>query len=71
MADLICDDTSGRHWIRLQNGLGYYTDLGYVKGGYCNHRDSYTQWADLNGDGTADMLCDDNKGRHWAISVNK
>jgi len=65
MADMICDDSAGTHWVLLQNGLGFYKDLGGVKTGWCGHAGSYTQWADITGDGTADMMCDDSAGSHW------
>ena len=33
--------------------------------GWCGHAGSYTQYADVNGDGKVDMTCDDTSGRHW------
>ena len=29
------------------------------------HPGSVTQWADVNNDGWADMICDDREGRHY------
>jgi len=70
-ADILCDDTSGRHWARLSNGDGTWkADLKNFKKGWCGHGGSLTSWADMDGDGNADLLCDDAKGRHWAI-LNK
>lgn len=31
---------------------------------WCGHSGSYTNWADINGDGNADMICDDSQGKH-------
>jgi hypothetical protein len=44
-----------------------FSDLGQVKTGWCSHAGSNTSWADVNGDGKADMLCDDAKGSHWIL----
>lgn len=71
MADMICDDTHGNHWIRTQNGVGAYKDHGMVSTGWCSHGGAKTQWADITGDGSADMLCDDTHGNHWYHMVNK
>lgn len=65
---MICDDSKGGHWVQLSLGNGKFKDLGMVKNGWCGHgHGAHTQWADINGDGMADMLCDDNHGRHWAM----
>ena len=32
---------------------------------WCGHKGAKTQWADVNGDGKADIICDDTAGRHW------
>ena len=69
---MICDDSKGNHWIRLsQAGSDLkhtFKGLGHVKQGWCGHgQGARTSWADINGDGKADMLCDDNLGRHWAM----
>lgn len=70
-ADMHCDDAAGRHWINISNGNGTFRDLnGPVVSGWCSHAGSHTSWADINGDGKADMLCDDNKGNHWAKLSN-
>ena len=41
--------------------------LGLIKRGWCSHSGSSLSWADVDGDGIADMLCDDLQGRHWAL----
>lgn len=64
-ADILCDDTKGKHWARLSYGNGKFMNVGNFNNGFCAHPGSYTQWADLDGDGRADMNCDDNKGKHW------
>jgi hypothetical protein len=67
-ADMICDDTAGSHWAMLSNGDGSFSrDVGKFKEGWCSHSGSYTQWADFNGDGKYDMMCDDSQGSHWSI----
>jgi hypothetical protein len=40
--------------------------LGLIRKGWCSHAGSYLSWADVDGDGIPDMLCDDIKGNHWA-----
>jgi hypothetical protein len=50
----------------LSNGDGKFKDLGKIQTTWCSHEGSYTQWADIDGDGNADMLCDDSAGNHWA-----
>jgi len=64
-ADMLCDDTAGRHWYRLSTGNGNFGGSVHYLSGWCGHGGSYTQWADINGDGKADLLCDDTAGRHW------
>jgi len=39
--------------------------------GWCSHAGAYTLYADLNGDGTADQTCHDNKGNHWHRLADK
>ena len=70
-ADMICDDLKGNHWFMLSRGDGKFTNVGLYKKGWCGHAGSRTNWADVNGDGTADMLCDDTKGRHWYYLTQK
>jgi hypothetical protein len=41
-------------------------NLGKYKSGWCSHPGSTTSWADIDGDGKDDMICDDTKGNHWA-----
>jgi hypothetical protein len=41
-------------------------NLGKYKTGWCRHSGSTTTWADIDGDGKDDMICDDTKGNHWA-----
>jgi hypothetical protein len=52
----------------ISNGDGTFSsDVGKFKEGWCSHSGSYTQWADFNGDGKMDMMCDDSQGSHWSI----
>lgn len=62
---MICDDSKGNHWINFSNGNGTFRGAGLVLKGWCGHPGAMTHWADLNGDGKADMTCDDKQGRHW------
>lgn len=62
---MICDDSKGNHWVKLSYGNGVYHDLGMVVKGWCGHPTAITSWADVIGDGKADMICDDHQGRHW------
>jgi len=64
-ADLLCDDTAGRHWVKLSHGNGHFSRGRHYMSGWCGHHGSRTNWADINGDGRADILCDDSAGRHW------
>jgi hypothetical protein len=66
-ADMICDDTFGRHWTAYSRGNGtFYYKYHPALYKWCSHKGSWTQWADINGDGKADILCDDTLGRHWS-----
>jgi len=70
-ADMLCDDSKGNHWAMLSNGDGKFKkNLGRYKGGWCSHANSMTQWADIDGDGKADIICDDLNGNHWAMLSN-
>ena len=40
---------------------------GLMKSNWCIHKGSRVTWADVDGDGAADLLCDDTNGHHWAI----
>merc|ERR1711871_938114 len=64
-ADILCDDTAGRHWVKLSQGNGRFTDGRHYKSSWCSHAGAKSQWADISGDGKADLLCDDTKGNHW------
>lgn len=64
---MICDDVKGNHWVILSSGgKKWKKDLGRILKGWCGHPGSRTSWADIDGDGKADILCDDTKGNHWA-----
>lgn len=66
-ADMICDDTLGRHWTAYSRGNGTFFYKYHAETyRWCGHSGAKTQHADINGDGKADLLCDDNLGRHWA-----
>jgi hypothetical protein len=45
-------------------------DLGMFRKGWCGHKGAKTQWADINGDGLYDIICDDSAGNHWAMLSN-
>lgn len=73
-ADMLCDNHNGEHWALLGNGIGYFEDPVKGKGLWRDtimHRFCYnnggkkTSWADITGNGVADMLCDDKGGSHW------
>lgn len=55
-------------------GSDEQTNTGLSDKGWCNSDErpgSYLQWADINGDGKPDMICDDSSGNHWAqLSTN-
>jgi hypothetical protein len=38
--------------------------------GFCKQKGAYVQYADINGDGKDDMICDDLSGNHW-IQLSK
>ena len=65
--DMICDSKFGKHWVLLLDGKGgFKKNLGMFQTGWCGHEGARTHWADINGDGRADMLCSDENGKHWA-----
>jgi hypothetical protein len=63
---MLCDDSEGSHWAKLSDGNGgFKQDLGKYKTGWCGHPGARTSWADVNGDGKDDIICDDSEGSHW------
>ena len=75
MVDLLCSDSKGNHWakINISGDLNSLIDIGKFRSGFCFHLSGRTHWADINGDGVADMICDDFEanGNHWAILSEK
>lgn len=67
---MICDDSKGTHWINMSKGKGKFRDFGIVKKGFCAGKGHTTQWADVNGDGKADMVCYNTGGQHWIQMSN-
>merc|ERR1711998_675674 len=63
-ADLVCDDTAGRHWTNYHNVWGKFYAGRYVLAGWCTGAGATRGWADFNGDGKSDMTCDF-KNYHW------
>ena len=65
MADMLCDDDMGRHWALLSDGKGgFKKDLGLFESNWCGYEGARVNWADINGDGRADMLCSDKDAKH-------
>ena len=69
MDDMLCDDNKGNHWAMLSMGDGRFKDAGAYKTGWCLTSGMTTSHYDFNGDGKADLLCDDIHGSHWAILI--
>lgn len=71
--DMICDDYRGNHWVRLSKGDGTWDKLGMVLMDWCKPRDGnmyrITTWADSDGDGKADIHCDDSRGYHSLLTT--
>lgn len=44
--------------------------FGLIRSHWCLHSGASLSWADFDGDGIEDMLCDDDKGTHWVILSN-
>lgn len=64
-ADMVCFNTGGDYWIQLNEGNGKaFTDLGLVLSDWCNKFEEMVHWADVNGDGKDDIICDDKQGYH-------
>jgi len=66
-AEMLCDvHAGGKHWAMLgASGAWNKAHTKMHSTGWCGHAGSYTQYADVNGDGKVDMTCDDTAGRHW------
>ena len=59
---MLCDHPDGRHWALLSKGDGTFIDLGNYLSDWCMNG-GLTRWADINGDGRSDIICED-KGRY-------
>ena len=66
---MLCDDNHGRHWAMLSLGDGRFKNVGAYATGWCGHPGSVVSHVDLNADGKADLVCDDNHGTHWAYLI--
>ena len=61
-ADITCNDKNGNHWALLSNGDGTFFNKGNdgkFLSNWCVGSNKQTSYGDINGDGTADMICDD------------
>src|SRR5262249_8019436 len=71
LTDLVCDDSkSGNHWILLSTGKGIVSPNtmpdGLIRQNWC--REGKTSHMDFDGDGRADLGCDNEKtGSHWVL----
>merc|ERR1711935_1089324 len=55
-AEMLCDAPGGQHWAMHGKGGNWVNaHTKYHSKGWCSHAGSYTQYADVNGDGKADM----------------
>jgi len=66
-ADLICDLPNGQHFAQLMRGGKPLKYLGKIKSKWCAGDVSQTSYADVNGDGTDDMVCAKGDGNHYVI----
>ena len=69
-ADLLCSTADGKHYRSLNGGTTQNVVMGTpveVKSNWCTAVGSRASWADVNGDGNADLLCDATNGYHHVL----
>ena len=59
--DMICDKNNGDHDMAFSKGDGSFNYIDGIVKNWCKETPTIkmkTNWADVNGDGKADMICD-------------
>ncbi len=71
MTDLTCASTDGSQYVLLSTGTRLVSPNSHPDGllleNWCASSGATTRWADFNGDGKADLHCDDDAGNHWVM----
>lgn len=69
--DLTCSAASGSQYVLLSTRDGLKSPNadrdGLVLRAWCRSSGAAVRWADFNGDGKADLHCDDDRGDHWVM----
>lgn len=70
VADLTCNSFDGRHFAKLSDGKGgFKRDYNEFVRGWCGGELMSVHYADLDGDGKADLICSHSSGNHNAFLV--
>lgn len=69
--DLTCSSASGSQFVLLSTRTGLESPNddpdGLVRTHWCASSGAVVRWADFDGDGRADLHCDDDDGNHWVL----
>ncbi|MCB1032809.1 MAG: VCBS repeat-containing protein, partial [Acidobacteria bacterium] len=69
--DLTCSAPDGSQYVLLSTGTGLKSPNsdpdGLLIRDWCSFSTAVTRWVDFNGDGKADLHCDDDRGSHWVM----
>ena len=70
-ADLVCDSpgSGSPRWSQYSNGDGTFNKMGAQEHSFC-HKDDIVNYADLNGDGSMDIICSNDSGEHSAVFLD-
>ena len=79
LSKLRVSNEAQKHLIRFEALAGVFDPpsgpvgfmpMALVEDDWCDHPSATTNWADINGDGKVDMLCDDHEARSHARALS-
>jgi hypothetical protein len=70
-ADLVCFKKNGDVVIWISKGDGTFLDWGKKVEKFCSQHNTVPKLADLDGDGRADLICDDKTWGHHYVHLKE